>query len=244
MGARLFTADEQERLTKRSDVIAQAFMWTRRIPVKDKALIALKEWAALGLPLLVFVVATTILICYVSHIADAVRWACLSSLFMIMIEFIYFANRFVANDESSRACPPVFIFYNDKLYKISSIKSENGDAFTGSDIPKIPSGELFALRQASGKSLTGVSNAYVEAECLYLEVIEQHELGNDNDKLTVTDIEDIVEVEKIVAETGEEGVDEDSFVIEYEKYGEPVRMRLSMQEWGELYSWLINQLAN
>lgn len=251
MGTRLFTIDEQRRLNERAEAMSRAFMWYENR--SDRFARVLHKSVAYGAILL----CAACMACWAAVEISAqlkatggiaaVIGICVT---WIMAEARIFAYVLVKESEAMKASPPVFVFFGDKLYMLSG---KNG--FDGDTIPKIPAGEISALRREVGHIAASMSNKSIEAECFYLSAIEQYELGNESSLLDIVVIDDIVDVyeenngEALTESSGrkQNGSSDDSgagsfFVIEYEQYGEPAQIRLSLSKWRDLYQWLFAQL--
>lgn len=251
MGTRLFTIDEQRRLNERAEAMSRSFMWYENRSDKF-ARVLCKSMAYGAILLCVACVAcwAAIEISTQLEVAGGIAAVVGICVAWIVAEAVIFAYVLVKESEAMKTSPPVFVFFGDKLYMLSGKNGFDGDA-----IPKIPAGEVSALRREVGYIATSMSNKSVEAECFYLSAVEQYELGNESSLLDIVAIDDIVDVyEENSGETltesnsrkqSDSGDDSEAggfFVIEYEQYGEPAQIRLSLSKWKDLYQWLCAQL--
>lgn len=231
---RAFTPDEQARLNERAHDMSQAFMWCPVRTMKDKLRRVARKMLMFGVPIIVLVG----IICWalvelgtglsIAEKSMAVASVCIVGLLAELLMLAYF---FVVKDEEAKASPPVFVFFDDKLYKV-----ESTDDFSLSQIKKIPAGEIHALRQVLGEWAKGMTNEQIEAECHYLSAIKENEIGNATKGLALTVIEDIVDVD----------VDEDDdskFIITYEdEYDDEIELTEDMSAFSDMYEWLVEQM--
>lgn len=226
---RLFTVEEQARVDERIRDIAQAFMWTTRKTLSGKVR---SSAASLGkVVALVACAAITLIVIIAQMLCGDALFSVLVAAVSILVTAISFVAYTTFHVEKLSAMPPVFLFFNDKLFHI-----ESAGSFSVDQIPKMQPGEIMVIREESGKALTSATNARIEAECYYIERVKEHDIGNDTPGIAITAIENIVDVD--IDED-----DENSFIIAYEdEYGDEVELALPMREWGELYDWLYQQM--
>lgn len=229
MARRLFTVEEQSRVDERIRDIAQAFMWTPRKTLSSKVS---SSAASLGKVVALVACAAIILIVIIAQMlcGDAL-FSVLVAVISILVTAISFIAYTTFHVEKLSVMPPVFLFFNDKLFHI-----EATDSFSTAQMPKMQPGEVMVLREESGNVLANIANARIEAECYYIERVKEHDIGNDTPGISITAIENIVDVDI-------DEYDENSFIIAYEdEYGDEVELALFMREWEELYDWLYQQM--
>lgn len=251
MAKRLFTADEQRRLNERAEMLDRSFMWTSRVPLSDRLAILGREWLAFGLPALLVSLCIAVIVCRCLALPelDIISCAVLVAIVAAAIEIAAFGVRFVVISERERASLPAFVFLNDKLYHISeNIRDRRILA------PRIPKGELSALREIASASVGRMPARAIEAECMCLDVIGQAEIGNDVDGISVEVIEEIDDIsffdeagDEIERDGGDQtgdGIPEGAaaFAISYEEDGEPKRCVLGLSSWRDLCIWLVDQM--
>lgn len=231
---RTFTADEQSRLEERAHDMSQAFLWHRHAPLKEKIPAAFRKFLLVGIPILIVCgLICWAMVIFASNMETDQKIMSVGSAIVCaaITEVILFFWYFVLRDEAYKASPPVFLFFDDKLYRIDA--AEN---FKHDQIPHIPAGELQALRHELGVITRKMTNEQIEAECYYLSAVKQYDIGNETGGLSITVIEDIVDVD----------VDEDNeskFIITYEdRFDEEVEMAIDMEEFSEVYEWLVEQM--
>lgn len=231
---RSLSPDEQERLEERSLDMSQSFMWCRHIPLKERIMGTLWKFLTIGLPMLAICIAAGwVLVELGTDMSPAQKGASIgaAALAGLATEIACFLWVFVLDSERRTANPPVFLFFDDKLWRV-----ESDGTFDRRQVPHIPAGEMSALRERLHDGERGMSNKQIEAQCFYLAALKQHDIGNGTKGLDITVVEDIVDVD----------VDEDdagTFVVTYDdRFGEEVEMRIPMEEFSELYAWLEEQL--
>lgn len=228
MPQRSFTPDEQHRLERRVSQLDRSFVWTAEVSLKER----MRRFLGKAMPCIILsacVVASALIVAwqFVSAMTPFIAVSVLVGY--VLAVFLVCLVAFAKADEVSKMSPPVFVFADDKLYKI-----ESTDDFVPL-LPEIPVGEMIALREKTGAITSAMSSFFIRAEVMYLDVIENFEIGNETKGLSISVIDNIVDIEQ-------DENDETRFVIEYEKDGDVVETILPMDKWRNLYEWLYAQM--
>lgn len=230
MRTRLFTAEEQARTSERIHDVSQAFMWTPKRTLSAKSRSSLPSFAKVAAPLLIgaLLVASGV---FAWLGGDVVFPVLMTAVVLLLVATAAFLVHMTSSSERLSSLPPVFLFFEDKLFYVEQDRSSSTP-----HIPKIALGELMVLRSESGDALSNATTARIEAECYYIECAKELDIGNETPGLSITVIDDIVDVD--VDED-----DESTFIITYEdEYGDEAELRLPLGKWKELYDWLYQQM--
>lgn len=228
MPQRSFTPDEQYRLERRVSQLDRSFVWTAEVSLKERT----HRFFGKAMPYIILsacVIAFALIVAwqFVSAMTPLVAVSVLVGY--VLAVFLVCLVAFAKADEVSKMSPPVFVFADDKLYKI-----EGTDDLVPL-LPEIPVGEMIALREKTGAITSAMSSFFIRAEVMYLDAIENFEIGNETKGLSISVIDNIVDIEQ-------DENDETRFIIEYEKDGDAVETILPMDKWRNLYEWLYAQM--
>lgn len=245
---RSLTPQETARLDKRAKLLYESFMWKKESTSK-RARRAMPICIGAMVTWCIFIVGAAAVGAAVGVLPSMREMSfeiCLSIAAGAIIAISIMTVMFVMSERS--ACkPPVFIFYDDKLFYVDS-----DEDFSMSDIPWIPAGEMMALRESAQAATSNKASQEIEAQLFYLGTIEKHLRGgneseadsadntnsenNVGERIFIAVIEDIVDVNK--------DADGETFTISYENgQGHVVDARCPMSDWKNLYDWLAYQMG-